>query len=184
MLDKMLIRHCAPTLGALKTASLFNYSFSCDKELDFAISSWNIQLNSKGISLYILRKSQSRALIYVCRASKLERDLNNRNVQCFLSKYGYSEFSTLYCIKKLKKRFQEVDEFPHEIGLFLGYPLEDVIGFVKNNGQNFKCTGCWKVYSNECEATKLFMKYKHCKNIYAKLFDSQRKSVYQLTVAA
>ena len=56
----------------------------------------------------------------------------------------------------MRSRLAQREDFPHEIGLFLGYPLGDVIGFIKNAGQNCKCVGCWKVYCNECEAIKAF----------------------------
>ena len=71
MLDKMLIRHCAPTLGALKTANLFACPYLSDRELESAVDGWNEELNHKGVSLYILCKCKGRALIYVCRDSKL-----------------------------------------------------------------------------------------------------------------
>ncbi len=74
------------------------------------------------------------------------------------------------------------EEFPHEIGIFLDYPLGDVIGFIKNSGQNYKCAGCWKVYCNECETLKLFHKYRKCRDIYRSLWQNGR-SVVQLTVA-
>ena len=45
--------------------------------------------------------------------------------------------------------------FPHEIGLFLGYPFEDVMGFIENKGENYLCSGCWKVYSCEQDARVL-----------------------------
>ena len=64
------------------------------------------------------------------------------------------------CLERLKSRLMHTDEFPHEIGIFLGYPLDDVKGFIDNAGQNSKCTGCWKVYCNECEAIKTFAKFK------------------------
>ena len=75
------------------------------------------------------------------------------------------------------------EKFPHEIGLFLGYPLGDVIGFIENAGKNSKCAGCWKVYCNECETMKLFEKFKKCTRIYTKLW-RQGTSVEKLTVAA
>jgi len=87
------------------------------------------------------------------------------------------------CIENLQERLRSSSDFPHEIGLFLGYPLEDVRGFIENAGQNCKCTGCWKVYCNECETVKLFMKYKKCKDIYTKLFENRGRSVWELTVA-
>ena len=53
------------------------------------------------------------------------------------------------------------EKFPHEIGLFLDYPLVDVIGFIRNTGKNCKCSGCWKAYGNAKEAEKTFCKYKN-----------------------
>ena len=83
----------------------------------------------------------------------------------------------------LRKRFATDDGFPHEIGLFLGYPLGDVMGYIENAGRNSKCSGCWKVYCNECEAMKLFAKFDKCKNVYRQLFAEGRRSGEQLTVA-
>jgi hypothetical protein len=37
-------------------------------------------------------------------------------------------------------------EFPHEIGIFLGYPPEDVAAFIENDGKNYACRTHWKVY--------------------------------------
>jgi len=183
MLDKMLIEHCSPTLGGLKTAGLFSYPYSSGGELDFAVSAWNSELNSKGVSLYILCRRKERALVYVCRDSMLEDDLQNTGVQEFLKGYGYRGFGSSCCIENLQERLRSSSDFPHEIGLFLGYPLEDVKGFIENAGQNCKCTGYWKVYCNECETVKLFMKYKKCKDIYTKLFENRGRSVWELTVA-
>ena len=61
--------------------------------------------------------------------------------------------------------------------------LNDVIGFIKNAGQNCKCVGCWKVYCNECEAIKAFARFKKCTSVYVRLWN-QGRSVRQLTVAA
>ena len=77
----------------------------------------------------------------------------------------------------------ENNEFPHEIGIFLDYPLGDVIGFIVNQGRNFKCAGCWKVYCDECACRKTFAKYKKCRDVYVRLWQ-QGRSVLQLTVAA
>ena len=50
-------------------------------------------------------------------------------------------------------------EFPHEIGAFLEYPVEDVRGFLENNGENFIYSGYWKVYHNASRTIKLFQFY-------------------------
>ena len=49
--------------------------------------------------------------------------------------------------------------FPHEIGVFLEYPLLDVKGFLKNNGKNFIYSGYWKVYGNVNETIGKFRQY-------------------------
>ena len=64
----------------------------------------------------------------------------------------------LYRPKLLQK-----PEFPHEIGIFLGYPLEDVDGFITHQGENCKLCGCWKVYGNVEQARRTFANYEKCR---------------------
>lgn len=47
-------------------------------------------------------------------------------------------------------------EFPHEMGVLLGYPAEDVRGFIENKGRNFLYTGYWKVYKNLSYKMEMF----------------------------
>lgn len=66
------------------------------------------------------------------------------------------------CIVCLAQRLRECEVFPHEIGLFLGYPPEDVKGFIENKAQNYKIVGTWKVYGDEREAEKRFNRFRKC----------------------
>lgn len=183
MLEKYLIHHCSPTLASLKTASIFRCPFTSDEELDEQLKSWNQQFAKKGIVLFLMRKADNMALIYLCRMAHLKADFHKDGVKEFLEQYGYTPDNAVLSIAKLKNRLEVGDSFPHEIGLFLGYPLGDVIGFIENDGKNSKCSGCWKVYCNECETIKEFRKFKKCKDVYCRLWD-QGRSVLQLTVAA
>lgn len=183
MLEKYLVKNCSPTLASLKTANLINVPFDNRGELFSSLSEWNSRLNSKGVDLILLKIGKNSALVYVCRKSSLQRDLNSNGVFDFLKQFGYKSTDVDYCIKRLANRLSLSASFPHEIGVFLGYPLDDVIGFIDNRGQNSKCCGCWKVYCNECEALKTFAKFKKCTKIYCKLW-SQGRSVLKLTVAA
>jgi hypothetical protein len=183
LLERHLIEYCSPTLASIKTASLFNHSFSSEEELQTQLAHLNSQLGEKGISIMELYRRNNKALIYVYRKSHLEADFNRPGVRRFLMKYGYEHMEVEYALGILKQRLKESGTFPHEIGLFLGYPLGDVIGFINNAGKNCKCIGCWKVYCNECEAVKKFAKYKKCRSIYSHLWKNGR-TVWQLTVAA
>ena len=53
--------------------------------------------------------------------------------------------------------------FPHEVGLFLGYPAEDVEGFRRHGGQGYKYSGLWKVYSDVERAQRCFRQYGCCR---------------------
>ena len=183
MLERYLVEHCSPTLASIKTANLFTFTYHSSEEVTQYIEDWNKKFQPKGVSITILRNRNQKALLYVYRPEKLNADLKRRGVPEFLQQYGYKEFTAEYGIEVLKSKFAKSEVFPHEIGLFLGYPLDDVIGFIENAGKNSKCSGCWNVYCNECETMKLFSQFKKCKDVYLRLFLQGKRSVLQLTVA-
>ena len=180
--EKSLIRHCSPTLASLKTAGLFTLEFTCHKELNEVLREWNKNLSDKGVAMIALRETDNRALIYVFRKNKLRKDLCCPKIERFLKNNGYGGTNIGAALSTLRSHLNEHGNFPHEIGVFLGYPIDDVIGFIINKGQNSKCTGCWKVYCNECEAAKTFARFKKCEAVYMRLWE-QGRSVRQLTVA-
>lgn len=182
MLDKYLIFHCSPTLASIKTANLFRLTYTEEADLRDQLTAWNENLGQKGISLVILQKKGRTALIYVYRKTRLQADLQKPGVAEFLSSRGYLYTDTDHAVAMLRRRLEKGREFPHEIGLFLGYPLEDVTAFIKNGGKNSICTGCWKVYYNEQEAKRMFAKFRKCRDVYLRLWN-QGKTVRQLTVA-
>ena len=95
---------------------------------------------------------------------------------------GFSRAIWLEYANRQTFKGDESGEFPHEVGLFLSYPPEDVKGFIDHRANNFKCTGPWKVYGDEEKARSLFAKYKKCTEIYCALWQSGSK-LEQLAVA-
>ena len=83
---------------------------------------------------------------------------------------GYGDTSPDGVLAFLRQRLAESPCFPHEIGVFLGYPLSDVIAFMRDGGRGCRCSGCWKAYTNECEAMRIFQRYKACRAAYQTLF--------------
>lgn len=182
-LDRYLIDHCSPTLANLKTANLFSCRYSSQEQLAAQVLGWHRALEPKGVCLRLLRAKSGCALIYVYRPQRLACDLCKPGVPEFLAREGYTNLSPDAALEHLSQRLCTQDAFPHEIGLFLSYPLGDVQGFIDNGGAHYKCSGCWKVYCNECETAKLFAKYQKCRGVYWRLFSGGR-SILQLTVAA
>lgn len=97
-----------------------------------------------GLSQEIHRQS---ALVYVYRKTMLEGELKQPGVLELLERYGYEGSEINSCLNYLKQRLLSCSCFPHEIGVFLGYPLEDVKGFIENKGQNCESCGVWKVFT-------------------------------------
>lgn len=181
MSEEMLIRHCSPTLAGMKTGNMFPCSYKSRNELNAAVRFWNQSLSGKDLRILPLRYDGNRALIYVYRPSKLFKDLQNETACRILRERGYGTETPERCIACLLKRMRDYDEFPHEIGLFLGYPPEDVNGFIENKANSCKCVGCWKVYGDEETAKKTFEKYKKCTRVYKEQY-SNGKTLERLIV--
>lgn len=179
MTDLMLVQHCSPTLAGIKTGSLFNCPFSSERELELSVSRLNTLFRGKGLRVLPLRCRDKRALMYVYRPAELNRDLSRSAAREMLFRLGYSG-GTERCLEELIRRLNRQGDFPHEIGLFLGYPAEDVRGFMEKRA--CKCCGYWKVYGDEAAARKLFASYKKCTETYCKLYE-QGRDLEHLTVA-
>ena len=181
MSEDYIIRNCAPTLAGIKTGNMFTCPFaSRDSLLDF-IRKMNRQLGHKGLRLLPLRFSDAKALIYVYRPAKLRKDLSHSTAAALLRREGYDPDSCEKCVVHLVKRLRQQQDFPHEIGLFLGYPPEDVCGFMEKGPDCCKCTGCWKVYGDEAAAKKTFAQYKKCTRVYRDQW-AKGKDIERLTV--
>ena len=171
-MEKRLIEHCAPTLAGMKSASLFNYFHKGEQIVREELREINDLLNDRGVYADVLIWREKSALIYVYRVKMLEKELKQPGVLELLERYGYENSDIDSCMKHLKYRLLKCTCFPHEIGVFLGYPLEDVIGFVENRGKNFTCCGCWKSYGDPAAAQAVFDHYRKCTEVYLRCFRS------------
>lgn len=165
MSDEMVIRCCAPTLAAIKTGSLFNCAFESQEEVTESLRMVNRCLLHKGVRAFPLRYQEGRALIYLYRPQMLEKDLQNPVAEEILQSCGYPKGKPISRILYLIRRLKDCASFPHEIGLFLGYPAVDVRGFIEH--KECKCTGLWKVFdSDEEEAKRIFARCRNCTRAY------------------
>ena len=138
MSEERLIRQCAPTLAGIKTGSLFPCPYETREELMADVRAFNRRFAARGLCLLPLRLENGHALLYLYRPAELRRDLQNGLAREILSSAGYRCGSCEGCVTDLVRRLRGSAEFPHEIGLFLSYPPEDVRGFIENRAQNFK----------------------------------------------
>ena len=188
MSEELIIRSAAPTLAGLKTGSLFPCRFDSRETFTREIRGINRRLGRKGLRLMPLRLTEDSALLYLYRPSRLQRDLENEEARALLAEAGYEDCRLGLCLPRLLSRFRSGGEFPHEIGLFLSYPPEDVRGFIRNKGvatianhlveQGFirnkgrhcKCVGYWKVYGDAAQARRRFEGYRSCTACYCRQY--------------
>lgn len=182
MYEAILIRHGAPTLAGIKTANLFPCDFLNEHQMRACLRMWNGILVKKGLRVLPLRSTNGNALIYIYRVSRLDHDLAQRDAKQLLQAQGYCCMDAQSCIRQLIARLQHDTGFPHEIGIFLGYPLHDVKGFIQNQARNFKCIGCWKVYADEKKALRQFEAFRRCTKIYCAQY-ARGMSIERLTIA-
>ena len=136
-MEETLVRLAAPTLAGIKTGSLFPYFYETRESVERELKRMNRLLIPRGLCLLLLRLTERSALLYLFRPTKLKRDLEDRSAAALLRGAGYPCASCGACLRRLLKRFRDGGEFPHEVGLFLGYPPEDVGGFMHDR-DNYK----------------------------------------------
>ncbi len=180
MSDECIIRYCAPTLASIKTGSLFTCPFDSRDAMLCAVRAFNRRMTGRGLCMLPLRWKDGACLLYLYRPGMLARDLTDCDACALLRACGYPCGDVSGCIRRLMARLAAGEGFPHEIGLFLSYPPEDVRGFME--GLPAKCTGIWKVYGDEARAQRVFAKYRKCRDVYMRKW-SEGRSVERLTVA-
>ena len=170
-LTEKLVRNCAATLANLKTGSLFSYSCSDECDVCAEIRELNHLLVKKGLRLIPVTKRKKCVLIYLYRVKSLSNDFLNTQTQELLKRLGYSFSRPELCIKHLIEKMKTDQEFPHEIGLFLGYPPGDVEGFIRHGAQNCLLCGKWKVYQEPEKAAELLRSFKKCESCYIRNYN-------------
>lgn len=183
--EAVLVRQCAPTLAGIKPGSIFCFKHLSSEALRQKVCRWNEQLAPLGLAVTILleRPDSGSAIVYVYRPSHLKRILSGNAYRKFLSEAGYQGADLDGLLAQLTHRLQTHPEFPHEIGVFLGYPLRDVIGFIENHGKNFTCCGFWKSYSDPVKIEVCFDCYRRCVQTYVAMFE-QGIPIERLAVSA
>jgi len=161
--EHLLGFHAAPTFVGLKPGSMLSFHRSKFQDFDRLLASYEKCFLCKGISLFRLVEGAEFVLILFYRENDLKEALEKPMTQKLLSRYGYRSEGALHeKLEHLRYRMRKMNSFPHEVGLFLGYPPEDVAGFIEHRGQSFSYSGYWKVYTNEEATRKLFDRYTRC----------------------
>ena len=159
-LQVQLILQCAPFLKGIKIACILNITEENSREL------YEI-LEGTGIKFKILTRNHGKCLVLLYRRESFSRYLKRTDVREFLGSYGYEDVEPEKMLERLSKRVCQYSDgeicFPHEIGAFLGYPIDDVKCFIEKDGKDSLFSGYWKVYNNPGRAKMIFWAYDKAK---------------------
>lgn len=197
--ERAIVRHCSPTLAGMKPGCLFNVpgAFAADTNEEPAaqLAAWRAAqelcarldtlveaecrlLEPSGVTVRVVARRRCGALVYVYRPDLLARALRKRRVSERLNEWGYRTSGEGWLDAALERLSGQLESchrkdpdagFPHEVGFFLGYPYDDVIGFIEHHGHDYLCCGCWKVYAEVERAEACFARYRRCTQAYTAL---------------
>lgn len=154
-LDRLFATHCAPALAGVAPANLISLRRRDFPHLEEELRRYHQAFARRGVCFYTLCSCPGRDLILVYRPRLIRQVLERQGVSELLRPWGYDLTQSVEeILAHLGRRVRQGGPFPHEIGIFLGYPVEDVVGFMEHKGQNFKLCGPWKVYG-DVEAAKV-----------------------------
>lgn len=155
-----LVLQCAPLISGLKMANLFlmeNQNFSQLKLL----------LKNTGISYSVLLKGEEKMFVLLYMELELNKYLREERVKKLLRERGYHSNFLYDILPIFRKKYMNYmiyrTGFPHEMGILLGYPIEDVEGFIVHQGRNYLGIGPWKVYENMSEKEQMFREFDQAK---------------------
>ncbi len=167
--ENEIVTHCAPTIMGLKPANLVSFSKMKWPNIQDLLMIYEKLFSQYGIQMKVVCSCKLHYLLLIYRADLLENYLSDPEVESFLIEEGYENCENAEdYIECLALRYGKNQQCPHEIGIFLGYPLEDVKGFIKYKGNQFKYCGIWKVYGDVNNAIETFTAYRQCCQIALK----------------
>lgn len=150
--------HGAPVIAGIKPSCLISFTSNSRGMLNIWNRYGNEIADILNIDYFEVYGDLKRKLVLFYNKHVLEETVRLPENLRFLRGFGYMDYpDALEYINMLKSRFS--NEFPHEIGIFLGVPYRDVAGFIENSGMNFIINGYWKVYSEPEKAVQIFREY-------------------------
>lgn len=133
-----------------------------------------------GIQLKTIKTDDGSILFFSYNLCWIDQILKDPFIRSYLLGKKYPvKYGTKAILNEFFARLKRRESFPHEAGIFLGYPFEDVISFEKYEGKNCKYCGYWKSYTNPEEAKNCCHRYVNCSRMCKQWFD-QGLSVSQI----
>ncbi|MDD6178296.1 MAG: DUF3793 family protein [Clostridium sp.] len=134
-------------------------------------------MKEEPIELRNMGETENRGVFFLYRTDKMEKLLQDEEVAAFLQERGYDELTLNSVLTSFRMRYlayrEGKEEFPHEMGILLEYPVEDVEGLIRYGGINYLCSGYRKVYKDRESKQELFRKFEYARENLIQLLSFQ-----------
>jgi hypothetical protein len=177
-LEVKIAGQCAPVLAGIKPSNMLVLE---NKHIKDVVRT----LEGTGLSWRCLYAGSEKNIWLIYRRQALQELVLCEEQRSFLMDNGYTEDTLEQMLIRLGQRFRQYRKgreisFPHEMGVFLGYPMADVKGFIKYEGKNYLYSGYWKVYENVEERKELFRSYEQIRDIFIQEAE-KGKNLWEIT---
>lgn len=116
-----------------------------------------------GLKYINLIENETIIVTLIYNENSLKGCIYKNNTREFLSNLGYFKLDNINDILGTLKERYSVCNCPHELGIFLGIPLNDVKDFMHCSKKKCLMCGYWKVYNDFHKSKDTFMKYDEIK---------------------
>ncbi len=106
-----------------------------------------------------LKVEKESSLVLFYARDRLAQTLRVPENQTWLRNLGYPADASLESYLLELKRRAQGESLPHEVGVFVGYPLKDVDGFMRHLPATPLHGGAWRVYGNVVESLRRMRLY-------------------------
>ncbi len=119
-----------------------------------------------------LRVEPESSLILFFHHETMAKTLSDTKNLSLLSTLGYPAGCDMDdLLAFLRERFA-VEKIPHEVGVFIGYPLKDVKGFMEKLPRTPVHRGDWTVFGDAAESLEKMSLYRKAEEFAGKILDA------------
>ncbi len=119
-----------------------------------------------------LREEPQSSLVLFYHPERLRQELALPAKRTILARCGYPEHATTASLlATLRERFSS-EFLPHEVGVFIGYPAKDVVGFMDKLPRTPVHRGGWLVFGNPEESLSRMQLYRRIERFANRTLDA------------
>lgn len=162
-IENFLVYSLSLVITGVKPAATVNFKKNGENLYDKWVTYGRDFIREIDLDFIELRESNEAVIVMIFNEESLKENLFKESHMEFLTALGYSKNGDLWdYLTTLETRY-DLYKCPHELGLFLGIPIEDVKDFMECTSKKCLMCGYWKVFNNHKKAQIIFNHYDRIK---------------------